>query len=261
MPIVSKAKVFYKHVGAVLDRAYLDISDNLNLIRGEIAESCRAVGRTVGDVDLMLVTKTVSVERIAEALRLGCVLFGENKVQEVEQKWGAPELNRLKPDFIGHLQTNKVKVCLDVCGRIHSVDRMSLVETLDRELQKRGESRDVFLQVNTSQEQSKYGVSAERALEFARQVAAYPTLRVTGLMTLAMFSQDVEEVRRCFRNLKSLHSEIDEAGVFGSSFQHLSMGMTSDYKIAIEEGSTIVRLGQAIFGDRGTPDSYYWPST
>jgi pyridoxal phosphate enzyme (YggS family) len=235
------------------------VAENLQRIKSEIARCCRESGRDASDVELMIVTKTVSPERIAEASAFGYRLFGENKVQEAAGKWTSPLLTGIVPDFIGHLQTNKVKLCLDVCGRIHSVDRTSLAETLDRELQKRGERREVFMQVNTSGEASKYGVPLNEAMAFARELSRYQTLKVTGLMTLALFSKDEDQVRSCFRRLKNLRSEILEAGLFSEGFKHLSMGMSSDYEIAIEEGATVVRLGQAIFGPRALPDSHYWP--
>ncbi len=218
------------------------------------------MARDPATVELMLVTKTVPAERIAATFDLGCRLFGENKVQEVVQKWSSPLLSHVKPEFIGHLQTNKVKVCLDSCGRIHSVDRVGLVEALDRELQKRGEQREVCLQINTSDEESKYGASMSEALRFAEIASRYQTLKVTGLMTLALFSNDDAHVRPCFRKLKDLRTQIQDKGWFGSDFRHLSMGMSSDYEIAIEEGATIVRVGTAIFGHRPTPDSFYWPA-
>ena len=235
------------------------IKDNLNFINNKVTAACLRSGRNVADVDLMLVTKTVPSERIHEAVDLGYKLFGENKVQEVTQKWNSQLLPGVKPEFIGHLQTNKVKVCLDSCSRIHSVDRMSLVEALDRELQKRGEQREVFLQVNTSDEESKYGVSCAEAVEFAQKVSKYSTLKVTGLMTLAIFSKDEDKVRTCFKNLKQVQNEIRAEGIFLDAFKHLSMGMSSDYEIAIAEGATIIRVGTAIFGTRATPDFYYWP--
>lgn len=237
----------------------MDIKNNLAAIQSRVAKACASSGRTISDVELMLVTKTVSVEDIFCARNLGGTLFGENKVQEVVQKWHAPSLEGVRPDFIGHLQTNKVKTCLDVCARIHSVDRMGLVEALDRELQKRGERREVFLQVNTSAEESKYGVSLNDAVSFATRVAQFQTLHVTGLMTLAEFSQDMARVRECFRRLKEVQREIRQQGLFSENFRHLSMGMSSDFEIAIEEGATIIRVGTAVFGTRPTPDSYYWP--
>lgn len=237
----------------------MNLEENLKSVKDRIEEVCRSSSRKPSDVDLMLVTKTITSERIIEAKRLGHRLFGENKVQEVVQKWSIPELREIRPDFIGHLQTNKLKACLDGCGRIHSVDRMSLVEALDRELQKRGEQREVFIQVNTSGEASKYGIAPVEAVEFATQIARYQTLKVTGLMTLAIFSTDKDRVRECFRKLKALHLKIRESGVFTKDFTHLSMGMSSDFDVAIEEGSTMIRVGQAVFGTRSLPDSYYWP--
>lgn len=232
---------------------------SVNKINNQIRNACVLSGRPTDSVNLMLVTKTVPMERIIPVYNIGHRLFGENKIQEVVQKWTDPAVEGLKPEFIGHLQTNKVKLCLDVCGRIHSVDRLGLVESLDRELQKRGEQQEVFLQVNTSGEASKYGVPVEEAVRFAKTVSRYQTLKVTGLMTLALFSEDTNRVRPCFKKLKEILLQIRSEDLFGEEFRHLSMGMSSDYVIAVEEGATIVRVGTAVFGNRPTPDSYYWP--
>ncbi len=237
----------------------MDVSGRIRGISAEIADACGRSGRDAQSVSLMLVTKTVPASRISQAVQCGHRLFGENKIQEVQEKWAAPELQSLKPDFIGHLQTNKVKPCLDACARIHSVDRMRLVEALDRELQARGEKREVLLQVNTSGEASKFGVPLEEAMGFARSVKRYPTLDVRGLMTLAVFSREEEKVRPCFKKLQRLFAEIRDEDLFGGGFRHLSMGMSGDYRLAVEEGSTIVRIGTAVFGARATPDSFYWP--
>lgn len=234
--------------------------EQANVILNKMQQAAKKAGRDSSHVELMLVTKTVPTSRILEAYHRGFRLYGENKIQEAAQKWSDPGFEGLRPDFIGHLQTNKVKSCLDVCGRIQSVDRESLVVALDKELQKRGERREVFLQVNTSDEDSKFGVAVSEALNFARVVAKYPTLKVTGLMTLALFSSEESLVRPCFKKLKNISTQIQEAGLFGNEFKHLSMGMSSDFEIAIEEGATIVRVGTAIFGARQLPDSHYWPT-
>lgn len=237
----------------------MDVLERLQKISDTIAETCRQSNRNPKDVELMLVTKTVPVERILPAIQAGYKIFGENKIQEAVQKWVGSDLAPTKPEFIGHLQTNKVKTCLDVCGRIHSLDRVKLAEVLDRELQARGESREVFLQVNSSNEESKFGVSIEDALSFAKEMRHFSSLKVTGLMTLALFSSDQEAVRSCFQRMKSLFDEIQKQDLYGTDFRHLSMGMSGDYQIAIAEGATIVRVGTAIFGERNTPNSYYWP--
>lgn len=238
----------------------MNLLERITAVSANINRCCQLSGRDPESVQLMLVTKTVPIETIIEAHQLGNHLFGENKVQEVVQKWIAhPEGSLVKPEFIGHLQTNKVKTCLDVCSRIQSVDRLSLVEALDRELQKRGEQREIFLQVNSSDEASKFGLSVEETLPFAQTIQRYQTLKVTGLMTLALFSQDEHKVRPCFKKLKHLFTQVQDTGLFGEDFQHLSMGMSSDYQIAITEGATLVRVGTAIFGARSTPDSHYWP--
>lgn len=233
--------------------------ERLDGVLAEMRAAAGRSGRDPGSVELMLVTKTVDASRIAPFVERGHRLFGENKVQEAKAKWGGGELAGYRPDFIGHLQTNKVKACLESCGRIHAVDRMGLVVALDRELRKRGEERDVFLQVNTSGEPSKFGVPPHEAVALAEAVSAYPSLRVAGLMTLAAFSTDPEKSRPCFRLLRSLREEVLRRRIFGPEFRHLSMGMSGDFGVAVEEGATIVRVGSAVFGHRSTPNSLYWP--
>lgn len=236
----------------------MDLKSRLVEVSERMNAACRRAGRAPESVDLMLVTKTVSAEKVLEAQALGHFLFGENKVQEAKEKWSRPGF-LVKPEFIGHLQTNKISSCLEACGRIHSVDRPRLLEALDRELEKRGEAREIFLQVKTSEEPSKFGIPVAEAIAFARQARGFSKLKVTGLMTLAEFSGDQVRVRACFRRLKVLFDEIQSQEIFGPYFRHLSMGMSSDYEVAIEEGSTLVRIGTAIFGERSTPDSFYWP--
>lgn len=237
----------------------MEASQRLLNVEQSIRDACARRGRDPRDVQVMLVTKTVPPERILPFVRHGHALFGENRVQEAAIKWGDSLLRGCRPDFIGHLQTNKVKACLDTCGRIHSVDRLRLAAALDRELKARGEHREVFLQVNSSGEPSKFGLPPAEVPRFAEEMKVFSSLKVTGLMTLALFSADERLVRPCFRRMRQIFTEVQEAHLFGSEFRHLSMGMSGDYEIAVEEGATIVRVGTAVFGRRHTPDSYYWP--
>lgn len=240
-------------------RSPTDFAAKLADVKATIIQSGLSAQRNPEDIKLMLVTKTVPAESISQTFKLGHRLFGENRIQEVAKKWTDLSLHGIKPEFIGHLQTNKVRTCLDLCGRIHSVDRLGLAEALDRELQRRGESREIFLQVNISGEESKYGIPWSEALQFAKRLSSFETLEVRGLMTLAIFSKEEVRVRQCFRRLKELSVNIQEAGIFSGRFRELSMGMSSDYSIAVEEGSTLVRVGTAVFGERSAPDSFYWP--
>jgi len=215
-------------------------------------------GRDPESVRLLLAVKTVAAEKIASAFAGKRLLLGENKVQELRQKYDYLSVIDAEFHFIGHLQTNKVKDILKFADCIQSVDRISLMEKLDQRLQQEGRSADVMLQVNTSYEESKFGVSPEQAIQLAREMSKYDTLRVKGLMTIGLFSAETEKVRQCFRLLKKLELQIKELGLPNFDLRELSMGMSHDFETAIEEGATIVRVGTAIFGDRIYPDSYYW---
>lgn len=234
---------------------------NLMKIRSEIETKCFSVGRTTNSCRLLPVAKTVSVDVLKSLCEQGHVSFGENKVQEMKSKDIALEKYLPNFEFIGHLQTNKVKDCVKHAKMIHSVDRLSLAEALDKELHRIGTSMDILIQVNTSNEESKFGVTPEEALTLVREVSKFETLKIKGLMTLAIFSDDQMKVRECFKLLKKTRNEIELAGIDRVQMNELSMGMSGDYKIAIEEGSTIVRVGTSIFGKRLTPDSMYWDET
>lgn len=241
-----------------------EIQANLNAVEARIAAAAARAGRDPDDVRLLLATKTVDAARVAVAVNSGKTLLGENKVLEGEAK--AVALDALKPEhkptwhLIGHLQTNKIKYALRYVSCIQSVDRARLIEKLDARLQFEGRSLDIMLQVNTSRERSKYGVAPEDALNLARLAARYDTLRVTGLMTIGRFDSNPEVARANFRLLHSVREEILLAGIDRCQPRELSMGMSGDMDVAIEEGATMIRVGTAVFGAREHPDSYYWPS-
>lgn len=228
-------------------------------IRERIARACLESDRDPAEVQLLLATKTVPPERIRIALEAGYTLIAENRVQELKEKFEAlspfPHTNH----FIGHLQTNKIKDVLR-CGVscIQSVDRLDLAEKLNQRLKATGQTIDILVQVNTSGEASKFGVAPERALALVRKIAPLEQLKVKGLMTIGIFSSDQVKVRECFRILKGVQQEIQAAQLPGVEMRELSMGMSGDLEMAIAEGATIVRVGTAIFGQRATPDSYYW---
>jgi PLP dependent protein len=204
---------------------------------------------------LLLATKTVSAEKILIALQAGETLIAENKVQELKDKFDALKSVPHQTHLIGHLQTNKIKEVIKYVQCIQSVDRIELAKKLQRRLEFEDKTIDVFLQVNTSYEESKFGIAPEKAIEFALQVKNLDRLNIKGLMTIGLFSAETEKVRKCFRLLKSLQTEILDKGI---SVNELSMGMSGDLETAIEEGSTIIRVGTAVFGIRPYPDSYYW---
>lgn len=236
------------------------IEHNLSVIKQRIATACERSGRDVGDVKLLLATKTVPAERIQTAIELGSNLLGENKVQELKEK--APMLNESELDFnyhfIGHLQSNKIKDVVKYASCIQSVDRLSLAKKLQKRLELEDKTIDVFIQVNTSREESKFGCAPEDTLELVKQVALLDRMNIKGLMTIGLFSANEDEVRPCFQILKKLQQEIHTLNLDNVDPKELSMGMSGDLEIAIEEGATIIRVGTAVFGERQYPDSYYW---
>ncbi|WP_235693168.1 YggS family pyridoxal phosphate-dependent enzyme [Ensifer adhaerens] len=216
-------------------------------------------GRSPNAVRFVLVTKTVAPERVLEAIRAGANDLGENKVQEGRSKAQALCGEAVHWTMIGHLQSNKVKDALRFAEEVQSLDRLSLATALEKRLQYLGRGLDVLVQVNTSGEASKYGLRPEDVPAFLRELRAFDALRPKGFMTLATFTPDEVEVRRCFRLLRHIRDRAKAEAPQGGSLVDLSMGMSGDYAWAIEEGASIVRVGQAVFGPRPVPDSHYWP--
>ena len=235
------------------------IAQNLKFVQERINKACEVAGRDPKEVKLLLATKTVEPTRIQQAFSLGYTLIAENKVQELKEKYEALKSTPHTNHFIGHLQTNKIKDILkcDV-SCVESLDRYDLAEKLHQKLSQVGKEIDVFIQVNTSGEESKFGVAPEQALELVKQVAQFPTLHSKGLMTIGLFSAEEEKVRKCFQLLKNIQEQIIALNLPNVEPKELSMGMSGDLEIAIAEGATIVRVGTAIFGERIYPDSYYW---
>lgn len=237
-----------------------DFRHNLAAVQARMAAACLRSGRDPGAVRLLPVSKTKPEASLRLAYEAGCRHFGENKVQEAYGKWEImQDLTGLNWSVIGHLQTNKAKLVARFASEFQALDSLRLAESLDRRLQAEGRSLDVFVQVNTSGEDSKYGLSPEEASGFLKELPAFSALRVRGLMTLALFSSDVERVRGCFVLLRHLRDQLRQQAPMGVSLNELSMGMSGDFEIAIEEGATVIRVGQAIFGARPLPDSHYWP--
>jgi pyridoxal phosphate enzyme (YggS family) len=225
-------------------------------IRRRVDAACRDAGRDPTEVDILPVSKTVAPEIIRAAVALGLRRFGENKVQEIRSK--AESLADCAIDWvmIGHLQTNKVRDVARLASEVQSLDRLELADALQRRLQSEGRVLDVLVQVKTSSEESKYGLAPQQLAAFLDTLRDFPALRVRGLMTLATHSTDATEVRDCFHRLRELR---DQAIVQGHDIPRLSMGMSGDFPLAIAAGATEVRVGTAIFGDRPTADSRYWP--
>ncbi len=238
------------------DTAWL--AANWAQIRRRVDDACREAGRDPASVNILPVSKTFGPELIRAAVGLGLHRFGENKVQEIRDK--APPLADCGIDWvmIGHLQTNKARDVARLVSEVQSLDRLELAEALDRRLQQEGRAIDVLVQVKTSLEPSKYGLPPEQLPAFLDTLRGYDTLRIRGLMTLAIHSSEPTEVRGCFRMLRDLR---DQAVLQGHDLPRLSMGMSGDFPLAIAEGASEVRIGTAIFGSRAYPDSHYWPET
>ncbi|MCO6496540.1 MAG: YggS family pyridoxal phosphate-dependent enzyme [Chitinophagaceae bacterium] len=245
-------------VNLVPEPVVIAISENLLHVKERIRSACIKSGHAEDAVRLLLATKTVPVERIKIAVDKGETLIGENKVQELKQKM--PLLTGLPVEghFIGHLQTNKIKDVLKYAHCIETVDRLDLAEKLDRRLQFEGRSIDVMIQINTSFEESKFGAHPDEAMDLIKAVSSYDTLKIKGLMTIGLFAAEAEKVRPSFTLLRTIRDRAIGEGILPPDATELSMGMSGDLETAIEEGSTIVRVGTAIFGKRIYPDSYYW---
>ncbi|WP_231755341.1 YggS family pyridoxal phosphate-dependent enzyme [Bordetella sp. N] len=238
-----------------------DFRRNIAVVQSRIAAACQRVGRDPAGVRLLPVSKTKPEATLRLAYAAGCRDFGENKPQEAYGKWEAmADLTDLRWSVIGHLQTNKAKLVARFAAEFQALDSLRLAEALDRRLQAEGRSLDVYVQVNTSMEDSKYGLNPDDVAPFLRALPAFSSLRVRGFMTLAMLSAEAARVRECFVRLRELRDRLRQTAPAGMALDELSMGMSGDYEIAIEEGATIVRVGQAIFGARSTPDAHYWPT-
>jgi len=229
-------------------------------VRGQVDTACVQAGRDPITVRLLPVSKTVSAERLRLAYAAGVRELGENKVQEALGKSEEmADLTDLNWVLIGHLQTNKAKYVARFCSEFQALDNLRVAAALDTQLQKQGRALDVLVQVNTSNEASKFGLPPEEVSAFIRELPAFSSLRVRGLMTLALFSPDPALVRPCFVRLRKLRDKLRQSAPDGIGMDELSMGMSGDFALAIAEGATTVRVGTAIFGQRNTPDSLYWP--
>ncbi|CAB3675506.1 Pyridoxal phosphate homeostasis protein [Achromobacter deleyi] len=231
------------------------LAGRLARIQQRIAQACERAGRAPDSVTLLPVSKTFEVDAVREAMALGLTRFGENKTQELRQKAAALAGQGVQWVLIGHLQTNKAKDAARDATELQSLDRADLAEALHRRLVNEGRTLDVLVQVKTSSEPSKFGMDAAEVPAFLRRIATeFPTLRVQGLMTMAVNSPDPAEVRACFRALRELRDQLRQDAIEDVSLDRLSMGMSGDFELAIEEGSTEVRIGTAIFGVRSYPD-------
>ena len=225
------------------------IAENIRSVEQRIQAACARAGRRRDEVTLICVTKTMPVTDLQEAYDEGQRNFGENRVQEITEKY--PLLpDNIRWHMIGHLQRNKVKYLMDRVVMIHSVDSASLARTISKEAVKAGRTMDILLEVNAAGEESKFGLSYEEVLPLVREIAPLPGLHICGLMTVAPYTDDPETNREFFKKLRDLSVDIDRQSIDNVSMHTLSMGMTGDFEVAIEEGATHIRVGTAIFGKR-----------
>ncbi len=225
------------------------LARNLQQVNTNIERACAAAGRTPDEVTLVAVSKTKPVSMLQEAYDAGARVFGENKVQEIMDKY-----DQLPSDIqwhmIGHLQRNKVKYIIDKVAMIHSVDSLRLAQTIEQEAAKKDLVMPVLLEVNVAEEDTKFGLKVDEVLPLLEEISSFPHIQVKGLMTIAPFVENPEENRKVFRTLKKLSVDIGAKNINNVTMSVLSMGMTGDYQVAIEEGSTMVRVGTGIFGER-----------
>ena len=225
------------------------INENISKVRENIVKACEKAGRNPEEVTLIAVSKTKPVSAIEEALLSGTLDYGENKVQELCDKYDVLPKN-IRWHMIGHLQRNKVKYLVGKTYLVHSVDSLRLAEQIEKEFAKHNQVCDILVEVNIAQEESKFGINAKETEELIRKIAKFEHVRIKGLMTIAPYTEDPESNRDYFREIKKLSVDIRDKNIDNVSMDVLSMGMTGDYMVAMEEGATMVRVGTGIFGER-----------
>lgn len=226
-----------------------EIKKNLENVRRRIKEACGESGRSVEDVRLIAVSKTKPLPALEEAYACGCRDFGENKVQELVEKYEALPKD-IRWHMIGHLQRNKVKYIVDKVFLIHSVDSLRLAQEIEKEAAKHGKTVNILIEVNVAGEESKFGVTPEGVFALVKEIAKMPHIRVKGLMTIAPYVEDAVENKPYFEKIKKIYVDIIHKNIDNVFMEELSMGMTGDYEVAISEGATYIRVGTGIFGER-----------
>ena len=225
------------------------LKENLESVESKIQAACDRAGRKREEVTLVAVSKTKPVSMLQEAYDLGVRIFGENKVQEIRDKYEVLPKD-IEWHMIGHLQTNKVKYIVDKVKLIHSVDSLKLAETIEKEAEKHNCTVDILLEVNVAEEESKFGLKTDEVLPLYDKILQFSHINVRGLMTIAPFVENPEKNRTIFADLHKLYVDIKEKNIDNDTVSILSMGMTNDFEVAIEEGATMVRIGTGIFGAR-----------
>jgi len=223
------------------------IKNNLEIINEKIKKAALKANRNPQEIKLVAVTKTATIEQIKEAISVGVKIIGENKVQEAKEKYQILSAD-IEWHLVGHLQTNKVKYAVEIFDLIHSVDSIKLAKEIDRRSLQFGMITNVLVEVNVSGEETKYGIKPEEVEPFLKEISEFSRTRVRGLMTIAPIAEDKEEVRPYFRKLRELFKEIKSKNIKNVKMDYLSMGMTEDFEVAVEEGANMVRIGRGIFG-------------
>ena len=223
------------------------IKKNLEIINEKIKNAALKVNRNPEEIKLVAVTKTATIEQTKEAISAGVKIIGENKVQEAKEKYQILSAD-IEWHLVGHLQTNKVKYAIEIFDLIHSVDSIKLAKEIDKRSLQFGMITNVLVEVNVSGEETKYGIKPEEVKLFLKEISEFSRIKVRGLMTIAPMAEDTEEVRPYFRKLRELFKEIKIKSIKNIKMDYLSMGMTEDFEVAIEEGANMVRIGRGIFG-------------
>ncbi len=223
------------------------IINNLETINEKIKKTALKANRNPQEIKLVVVTKTATIEQIKEAISAGVKIIGENKVQKAKEKYQILTAG-IEWHLVGHLQTNKVKYAIEIFDLIHSVDSIKLAKEIDKRSLQFGMITNVLVEVNVSGEETKYGIKPEEAEPFLKEISEFSRIRVRGLMTIAPIAEDKEEARTYFRKLRELFEKIKSKNIKNVKMDYLSMGMTEDFEVAIEEGANMVRIGRGIFG-------------
>jgi len=226
------------------------IKNNLEKINEKIKKAALRANRNPEDIKLVAVTKTATIEQIKEAISVGVKIIGENKVQEAKEKYQvlSADIADTEWHLVGHLQTNKVKYAIEIFDLIHSVDSIKLADKIDKRSLQFGMMTNILVEVNVSGEETKYGIKPEEVEPFLKEISEFSGIKVRGLMTIAPIAEDKEEVRPYFRKLRELSEKIENKNIKNVKMDYLSMGMTDDFEVAIEEGANMVRIGRGIFG-------------
>lgn len=228
----------------------MNIQQNIEDILKRVEKAANKVNKTKEDIKVIAVTKTVDASTAFEAYSAGISSFGENRVQELDDKYEILKEHNIEWHMIGHLQKNKVKYILDKVKLIHSLDDIALAEEIEKRAAKLKQKVDVLIEINVGDEQSKFGIKTEEIYDFVKLMERFEHINVLGLMTVAPFSENPEDTRWVFKKMKEIYDNISNVEIKNVEMKYLSMGMTNDFEIAIEEGSNVVRIGTAIFGAR-----------